>query len=62
MYACISSWKSITFCSWLSSPMNLSGWVLTDFRRKAFVISLVLAVRSTPMTAYRFGMAAGLCD
>ena len=48
MYASVSSWNSITFCAWLSSPMNLSGWVLTDFRRKAFVISLVVAVFSTP--------------
>ena len=53
MYASVSAWKSFTFCSWLSSPMNLSGWVLTDFRRKAFVISLVVAVFSTPTTSYR---------
>ena len=53
MYASVSSWNSITFCAWLSSPMNLSGWVLTDFRRKAFVISLVVAVFSTPTTSYR---------
>ena len=53
MYASVSAWNSINFCACESSPMNLSGWVLTDFRRKAFVISLVVAVFSTPTTSYR---------